>query len=174
MFAKPMSYPLPLCLLAVTIAAAGEARSRFEAHTTGAKDLTLFGSAEFGLVRGADGSGPFVLALGAHSTTGAVLFTGADDVQPGPGVYRLSPEPDKGIQALVVTGSPERPSGVFRARGRNLTITRSAGDLIEGRFDLVAVGFEAANPGDESRELVVQGTFRPRLRHVPADRAMLS
>jgi len=160
MSAKPMSYSIALCMLAVTIAAATGSRSRFEARTTGAKDLTLSGSAEFGSVRGADGAGPFVLALGAHSPAGAVLFTRADDVQPGEGVYRLSPDPEKGIQALVVTGSPERPTGVFRARGGNLTITRSAGDLIEGRFDLVAVGFEAANPGDESRELVVQGTFR--------------
>jgi hypothetical protein len=160
MSAKPMFYPLGICLLAVTIAAAAGSRSRFEAHTSGAKELTLAGPAEFGSVRGTNRSGPFVLALGAHSPAGAVLFTRVDDVQPRPGVYPLSPDPEKGIQALVVTGSPERPTGVYRARGGNLTITRSSSYLIEGRFDLAAVGFDATDASNETRELVVHGTFR--------------
>jgi hypothetical protein len=160
MYAKPIVYVLGACLLTVTLAARTVGPSRFEARTTGAKDLTLNGSAEFGSVRGAAGSGPFVLTLGAHSPTGAVLFTRADDIQPRPGGYQLSTDPSKGIHALVVTGPPERPTGVFRARGGRLTITRSRGDLIEGRFDLAAVGFDVADPKDESRELVVHGTFR--------------
>src|SRR5438552_4072318 len=63
------------------------------------------------------------------------------------------------VQALVVTGSPTRPTGAFHARSGALTITGSRADLIEGRFDIDAVGFEAAEPGDESRELVVRGAF---------------
>ena len=45
------------------------------------------------------------------------------------------------------------------ARTGTLTITGSRADFIEGRFDIDAVGFEAAAPGDETRELVVRGAF---------------
>jgi hypothetical protein len=159
MQAKPTIYALGTCLVAVTVAAGTASPSRFEAHTTGAKELTLSGSAEFGSVRGTEGSGPFVLTLGAQSPTGAVLFTRADDIQPRPGVYQLSTDPSEGIQALVVTGPPERPTGVFRARNGQLTITRSSGDRIEGRFELDADGFDAADPSNEARELVVHGRF---------------
>ncbi|HEY7634879.1 MAG TPA: hypothetical protein VH763_05020 [Gemmatimonadales bacterium] len=160
MYPKPIVYALATCTLTVVLAAGTASPSRFEAHTTGAKELTLGGSAEFGPVRGTDGAGPFVLTLGAQSATGAVLFTAADDIQPGPGVYRLSTDPSRGIHALVLTGSPDRPTGVFRARGGELTITGSRGDRIEGSFQLDAIGFEAANPNDETRELSVHGTFR--------------
>jgi len=59
----------------------------------------------------------------------------------------------------VVTGSPTHPTGAFHARSGVLTITRSRDDLIEWRFDIDAVGFEAPDPGDESKELVVRGAF---------------
>jgi hypothetical protein len=63
------------------------------------------------------------------------------------------------VQALVVTGSPTNPTGAFHARSGVLTVTRSQADLIEGRFDIDAVGFEASNPADEGKELVVRGAF---------------
>jgi hypothetical protein len=104
-------------------------------------------------------AGPFVLTLGAQAPTGAVLFTRSDDIQLQPGTYQLSRDPAQGIQALVVTGSPDRPTGVFRALSGQLTVTRSRGDLMEGHFELQAVGFEAADPGDDGRELMVEGRF---------------
>jgi hypothetical protein len=159
-----MHTKLTLCALGVylvagTMAAATARRSWFEAHTAGAKELTLRGTAEFGPVAGAEQPGAFVLTLGASSPTGAVVFTRPTATRPESGVYRLSTDGSDGMRALVVTGSPAHPTGAYRAHGGTLTITRSQGDVIEGRFDLEAVGFEAENPSAEDRELVVTGSF---------------
>ena len=163
MHAKPMHYALGACLLAATMAAAARSAGvpRFTAHLSGAQTLTVHGPAEFGTAGGAP-SGPFVLSLGAPSPDGAILFTWPNGVRPGPGMYTLIDHPSAVVKALVVTGAPTRPTGVFRARGGTLTITRTEGDLIEGRFDFDAVGFEAADPANEDRELGVRGTFTAR------------
>jgi hypothetical protein len=159
MNAKPMLLTLGLYLLALTLAASAPRASWFEARTTGAKTLTLRGAAEFGAGAPEVEHTPFVLALGADSPNGAVIFTRQDGGRPAPGVYPLNAGAAGSVQALVVTGSPTRPTGAFHARSGTLTITGSRADFIEGRFDIDAVGFEAAEPGEESRELVVRGAF---------------
>jgi hypothetical protein len=159
MHAKPMGYALGACLLAATMAAANMGPSWFEAYATGAKTLALHGQAEFGSVKGDTDSGAFVLTLGAESPAGAVLFTRANGVRPEPGTYDLGDDPSRAIQALVVTGPPTRPTGVFRARAGRLTIARSSDDLMDGYFEIDAVGFDAANPADEVRELRLRGAF---------------
>jgi hypothetical protein len=159
MKAIPMLYAVGTGLLAATAAAATTGPSWFEAYTTGARTVALHGSAEFGRVGGTDARGPFVLTLGAASEAGAVLFTRTDGARPEPGVYQVSDDPSRGIQAMIVTGPPTRPTGAYRARGGRLTIARSGGDLIEGYFDLDAVGFDAADSGDEGRELRARGAF---------------
>jgi hypothetical protein len=159
MNAKPMVLTLGLYLLALTLAASAPKASWFEARTTGAKTLTLQGAAEFGAGAPDTEHTPFVIALGADSPDGAVIFTRQDGGRPEPGVYPLDAGAAGGVQALVVTGSPTRPNGAFHARSGTLTITGSRVDFIEGRFDIDAVGFEAAEPGDESRELAVRGAF---------------
>lgn len=156
---KPMLYALGTCVLAATMAAGAEGSSWFEARTTGAKVLVLRGSAEFGWVTGDAQARPFVLTLGADSPTGAVVFTSRNGDRPGPGVYDLTEGDAGGIQALVVTGSPSQPTGVFRARAGKLTITRSRPDFIAGHFQIDAAGFEAATPMNEDRELAVRGAF---------------
>ena len=159
MNAKLTLWVLGIYLLAGTVAAASGRHSWFEAHTAGAKEVTRRGTAQFGPVEGAERPGAFVLTLGAESPTGAVVFTSESGVRPEPGVYPLSPDGAEGMRALVVTGSPAHPTGAYRARGGTLTITRSRADVIEGRFAVDAVGFEAADPAAEDRELVVRGTF---------------
>lgn len=159
MNAKPMLLTLGLYLLALTLAASAPRASRFEARTSGAKTLTLRGTAEFGAGAPDGAHTPFVLALGADSPDGAVIFTRQDGGRLGPGVYALDAGEAAGVQALVITGSPTRPTGAFHARTGTLTITGSRTDFIEGRFDIDALGFEAAAPGDETRELVVRGAF---------------
>jgi hypothetical protein len=111
MSAKPMFYPLGLCLLVVTIAAAAGSRSRFEAHTTGAKELTLAGSAEFGTVRGANGSGPFVLALGAQSRRGPLHSSGRHPASP-----RSLPAERRPGEELSGSGR-DRPTGAAHRSG---------------------------------------------------------
>lgn len=150
---------LGTCLLAVTIAAGATSASWFEARTSGARDLTLRGPAEFGSVPSLRDESPFVITLGAHASSGAVVLTRRNGVRPEPGMYPLTEGAADAIQALVVTGSPERPTGVYRARGGWLTITRSEGDLVAGRFDIDAMGYDAADPLEEDRPLRVHGSF---------------
>lgn len=159
MNAKPMLLTLGLYLLAMTLAASAPKASWFEARTTGAKTLTLRGAAQFGSGAPEAARAPFVLTLGAESPNGAVLFTRQGGGRPEPGIYPLEAGAPGGLQALVVTGSPTRPTGAFHARSGTLTITSSRADIIEGRFDIDAVGFDATDPGDESREIVVRGAF---------------
>ncbi len=131
----------------------------YQAHLAGAITLELRGAtAEFGKAPGSPR--PFVITLGATSETGAVLFTRWDGSRPGAGTYEVTPEPSAGgIQALVVTGSPTRPTGVFRARQGSLTITSSRVGRISARFQMDAVGFLASEPEREDRELSVKGSF---------------
>jgi hypothetical protein len=156
--AIPHTIILGTCLLTLTLAAR-TSDSRFEAHATGARTLTLRGNAEYGPVRGTQGTGPFVITLGASSSTGAVLFTLHDGGRPKPGIYPLSDDPSKGVQALVVTGSPSRATGAYRAQGGTLTVTRSDSSHLEGRFTIDAMGFDAASSENEEQELTVFGKF---------------
>ena len=131
----------------------------YEARLMGALAVDLRGTtAEFGTVPGS--SAPFVITLGATSETGAVLFTHWGGRQPRAGTYEITSEPTPdGIQALVVTGSPTRPTGVFRARHGRLTISASGVRSIVARFEMDAVGFLASEPDHEDRELRVKGSF---------------
>ena len=133
--------------------------SSYEAHLAGALELDLRGTtAEFGKVSG--GTAPFVIILGAPSEAGALLFTHWEGRQPRAGTYEITPEPSPdGIQALVVTGSPTRPTGVFRARHGRLTISSSGVRSISAQFALEAVGFLASEPDREDRGLTVKGAF---------------
>ncbi|HYC33104.1 MAG TPA: hypothetical protein VEB59_12520 [Gemmatimonadales bacterium] len=165
MTAKSTLYALGTCLLVTTVAGGTVVPSWFEARTTGVATLTLRGTAEFGTVAGPGASGPFVVTLGARSPSGAVIFTGRSGERPEPGVYRISDGKAGPMQALVVTGPVDRPHGVFKARSGTLTISRSREDFIAGTFALDAVGFEAADPADESKSLRVRGTFTATPSH---------
>ena len=168
MNAKPTLLTLGLYLLATTLAASAPRASWFEARTTGARTITMRGAAEFGSGATEAGPAPFVISLGAESSAGAVIFTRVDGGRLEPGVYPLQVAGQGSVQALVVTGSPVRPTGAFHARTGTLTITSSQHDLIEGRFDIEAVGFETSDPGDEGKQLVVRGVFTASPGRQPA------
>jgi len=131
----------------------------YEARLAGAMAVELRGAtAEFGTAAGSPG--PFVITLGATSEQGAVVFTRWDGSLLAPGTYAITSEPSgDGVQALVVTGSPTRPTGVFRARQGSMTITASGVRGISARFRMDAVGFIASEPEREDRELSVTGSF---------------
>lgn len=133
--------------------------SGYEARLTGAYSVELRGAtAEFGTVPVP--GGPFVLTLGAMSEHGAVVLTRWDGRRPAAGTYPIAPGPSsEGIQALVVTGGPARPTGVFRARDGTVTITASGGTRVAGRFEMEAEGFLASAPEREDRRLSVKGSF---------------
>ncbi len=146
-------------LLSATAVAMPEAPASYMAELRVAASTTLRGGAEFGQARGSH-DGPFVITLGAHAKDGAVVLTRWDGGQPWAGHYRITDEPtDDGIQALVVTGSIERPTGVFRAHHGTVSITSSSLRRMAGHFELEAAGFLAAEPNREDRELRVRGSF---------------
>jgi hypothetical protein len=168
MNAKPTLLTLGLYLMAMTLAGSAPKASWFEARTTGARTITMSGTAEFGNGAPDAAEAPFVISLGAQSSAGAVIFTRLGGGRLEPGVYPLEVEGPSSVQALVVTGSPTHPTGAFHAWTGVLTITRSQDDLIEGRFDIDAQGFEASDPGNERKELVVRGSFTASPGRQPA------
>jgi hypothetical protein len=131
----------------------------------GALNATLTGRAVFGPVRQAGSApGSFSLDLGAYSAQGAVVFSRVSADRPAAGTYSLVPltdgaEGEGEFHALVSLGAAEAPVGVFRAIAGSVTITESSDDRITGRYELKAVGFLAADPDNEGREITVRGSF---------------
>ena len=134
---------------------------RFEASTHGAVEASPRGPAEFGTV-GDGRTTRFTLNLGASSELGAIVLSRVGGSRPLVGVYPVSAagaERSGDFSALVVTGSPAMPTGVFHADRGTVTITSSTADRVTGAFELHGTGFLAANPDDENREVVVSGWF---------------
>jgi hypothetical protein len=158
MNAKATMYTLATCFVVVSAAAMTSSRSWFEAYTSGARTVALRGKASYGTV-GENGSGAFVVTLGANAPEGAVLFTRADGRALTPGIYPLADDPARGVQALVITGPATRPTGAYRARRGTLNIGGMRGDVLDGYFTIEAVGFAADSPANEGQELEVRGAF---------------
>ena len=139
-----------------------ERRSSFRAEVRGDVTSTAWGEAEFGAVQNPDrSSGAFVVSLGVCSPRSAILFTQRTGTPLGVGRYRISEganEPDE-ILALVLTGSPTRPTGTFRGQSGWLVVTAASDRLITGRFQVNAIGFLAAEPNREDRRVNVTGSL---------------
>jgi hypothetical protein len=155
-------------LLLLTAAFTGQAglrgtdSSAFLGEVHGALTATPRGEAEFGTVAPMDGRpGSFSLSLGARSDDGAVLFSRASGARLSIGTYAISARDDGAddVRALVVTGSPTRPTGVFQARRGELVITSVSDSTIRGFFRLEATGFLADEPAREDRTVTAAGTF---------------
>jgi hypothetical protein len=139
--------------------------SSFHAVIRGDVTSTAWGEAEFGAVQNPDRSpGAFVVSLGVCGEQSAILFTrrrgGALDV----GRYRISAGADgeNEVMALVLTGSPSRPTGVFSGEAGWLVVTAASARLTAGQFHIDAVGFTAAEPRREDRHVNVTGSFSAR------------
>jgi hypothetical protein len=136
--------------------------SSFLADVRGHVTTNSWGEAEFGAVQGGDGppSG-FVVSLGARGGRSAILFTRMSGAPLGVGRYQIS-DPENGaaeLMALVMTGSPTNPTGVFRGRWGWLVVTAASDDLVTGRFQFDGGGFLAAEPRAEDRAVSVAGSF---------------
>jgi hypothetical protein len=106
----------------------------------------------------------FTLDLGQESARGAILFTRWSGSRLSLGTYTISDRGDGSddLQALVMLGRTERPTGVFRAQSGTLTITSASDTLLAGSFTLVATGFMAVEPAAEDRQVSASGSFRAR------------
>jgi hypothetical protein len=130
----------------------------FNAAVAGAVSGAASGDAEFGVVPGDPGSAPAVtVSLGARGSGGAVVFTLIGGGELKPGVYNISEEGN--LRALVVTGTPNRPTGVFRVKAGTLTISQASGRSLQGKFRLDAEGFLASAPDNENQRVSVSGEF---------------
>ena len=144
------------------VGSAGEEYSSFLGEVHGAMTAIPRGDATFGSVPAEDGRpGSFSLSLGARGNDGAVLFTRASGARLSIGTYQVSANDDgtDDIRALVVTGSPTRPTGVFQAQSGELVITLVSDSTIRGFFRLEATGFLATEPEREDRTVSAAGTF---------------
>jgi hypothetical protein len=140
----------------------GAGHSSFLGEVHGAMTATPRGDAIFGTVAAVDGQpGSFSLSLGARGDDGAVLFSRASGARLSIGTYSITARDDGAddVRALVVTGSPTRPTGVFQARTGELVITAVSDSTIRGFFRMEATGFLAAEPEREDRTVTAAGTF---------------
>ena len=140
----------------------GDKNSSFLGEVHGAATAIPRGDATFGSVPAMGGHpGTFSLSLGARGNDGAVLFSRASGARLSIGTYQVSVRDDGAddIRALVVTGSPTRPTGVFQAQSGELVITSVSDSTIRGFFRLEATGFLATDPDREDRTVTAAGTF---------------
>jgi hypothetical protein len=136
--------------------------SSFHAEVRGDVTSTAGGEAEFGAVQNPDrSSGAFVVSLGVCGQQSAVLFTRRTGAPLAVGRYRVSAGADgeNEVLALVLTGSPTRPTGVFLGEAGWLVVTAASDRFIAGRFELDAPGFVAAEPQRQDRHVNVIGSF---------------
>jgi hypothetical protein len=142
--------------------AAFTATSSFSGSVTGGLRAEMHGDAKFGVVNGR-GTVPsvFTLSLGAKGTDGSILFTRPAGTRLTPGTYAITGRDDGSddLRALVMTGSAERPTGVFRGRAGTLIVTSVSDNVIRGSYRVKAVGFIASDPSAEDREILASGGF---------------
>lgn len=136
-------------------------QSSFLAEVRGDVIASASGDAEFGFIPTADSSAGFTLSLGARGGESAILFTRRSGAPLAVGRYRISEGgngPDE-ILALVVTGSPTKPTGVFRGRSGWLVVTAASDRALTGRFQVDGVGFLASEAEMENRPVQATGSF---------------
>ena len=154
------------CLLVLSLATfTSSSTSSFVGLVTGSLHTEMHGDATFGVVDGR-GVAPsvFTLSLGANGRDGSILFTRPSGTRLVPGTYAISRREDGSddLRALVMTGSAEHPTGVFRGEAGTVTITSVTDNLIRGSYRVKATGFVASDPADEHRPIVASGGFTAR------------
>jgi hypothetical protein len=143
-------------------AGGAERQSSFSAEVRGDVISNAWGEAEFGTIHAVDqSSATFVVSLGVCGEQSAVLFTRRSGAPLALGRYRVSERANGAdeILALVLTGSPTRPTGVFQGKSGWLVVTAASDRLTAGQFQIDAIGFTAAEPGQENRHVNVTGSF---------------
>jgi hypothetical protein len=141
------------------------AQFRFFGKVRGDVSADASGPAEFGLVASGDDAPPaFVVSLGGRGEQSAIMFTHRSGAPLAVGRYRISERDGSNeVLALVVTGPPTNPSGVFRGRSGWLVVTASSDRQLTGHFELDAIGFRAAEPEREDQAVNVSGSFSARV-----------
>ena len=136
--------------------------SSFAGVVTGSLYTEMHGDARFGVVDGR-GAAPsvFTLSLGVNGADGSILFTRPNGTRLTPGTYTVTGRDDGSddLRVLVMTGSAERPTGVFRGQEGTLTVTSMTDNVLRGSYRVKGTGFVASDPSDEHRQIVAAGGF---------------
>jgi hypothetical protein len=142
--------------------AALAARSSFGGVIDGRLRTEMHGAAKYGVVAGRGGA-PTVLtiSLGETDTNASILFTRTNGGRLGPGTYAVTGRDDgtDEIRALVMTGSAERPTGVFRGHSGTLVITSAGDNILRGSFRIEATGFLGTDPSADDLRIRASGGF---------------
>jgi hypothetical protein len=120
------------------------------------------GEARFGVLETSEGRPiVFTLSLGGQGSDGSVTFTRINTGRLVPGTYAVGEKDDSSAErrALVVTGTANKPTGIYRGHSGYLIITSANEKVIQGRFKVHATGFLASDPEDESRPMQATGMF---------------
>jgi hypothetical protein len=134
--------------------------SYFEATVIGGMSARPSGGVAFGIVGdSASAVSAFTITLDGEDSSGAILLTSLDGRMPAPGRYELSDTGSTGFRAMYVAGSPERPTGLFRAKHGSVELTGSGPERISGHFSFTGAGFLASDPSDEGSEVKINGAF---------------
>jgi hypothetical protein len=154
-----------LCFLAAACWALHDPHSTYELRVRGAITVTATGSVEAGPA-GTPQEQYYTIALGGPDGAAAVVFTKAGASRPQVGVFRVGEHElgKGGFRALVITGMPAHPSGVFNVESGTITITAATPEQLTGRFELRAVGFLTESPADDNRSVTALGSFAARER----------
>lgn len=114
----------------------------------------------------------FTITLGGQDGSAAAVFTRAGALAPVPGIYEVGELAlqNGGFRALVVTGLPARPSGVFWAWSGTLRITSAEPGVLAGEFELRALGYRTDAPRSPWQAVTSQGQFNIPLRDLSAER----
>lgn len=126
---------------------------------TAAGAKVVVGEAAYGRRSSKEG-GHFSLELGSTSHQASMILS-AEGLGPlGPGIYPVDDRPGSpALHGLIVTGSPSRPTGVYRAQSGRVTVHTIQDGQLEGNFEMWARGFNATNLMDENLTITVAGSF---------------
>jgi len=136
--------------------AALAARSSFAGVIDGRLRTAMSGAAKYGVV-----GNVLAISLGATDTNASVLFTRTNGTRLTPGTYTVTGRDDgtDEVRALVMTGSAERPTGVFRGHAGTLVIMSAEDNILRGSFRIEATGFLATDPSADRLPIRASGGF---------------
>jgi hypothetical protein len=147
-------------LLAAACWSPADPISTYQLGVHGAVEVTATGRTEHGPA-GTPEEPYYTITLGGPEGVAAVVFTSAGAEPPPVGAYPVRERGlgESGFSALIITGRPSHPSGVFHVQSGTITIVAATPERLAGRFELRATGFLTESPADDTREVVAEGSF---------------
>jgi autotransporter-associated beta strand protein len=148
------------CLLALGCWQPTEATPEFTLELSGAVTLKTAGRVEHGSA-GTASEPYYTITLGGRDGEAAVVFTRRTPVTVTAGRYLVGEGQlaNDGFGALIITGPPSHPTGVFQVQHGVLRLNRSGPAQLTGEFELHAAGFLSESPEQDDWQVTAKGRF---------------